>query len=364
MRQNFFEVIGMADVERVHSQMLAWIFESTVLAAARKSEILSELTGQAGEYAVLRVSTEHDHIDVLIETEAAVIAIENKIKITEHDEQLARYEESLADHVLPRRYVYLSLLPEAITNSHWTVKSYGELHSALVRHVFASPRDFDEHAFNEYVEAVSHLAGVVALFDADHRQFTNVFTDGGRTKRDKRIRVSAYTTPQNYVRSNQLETALQRHFLEKIRSQILPSSGTSRISETRGVALLHVVVASRSIRGMIFEWAVQFQGNAVKLNCYARDYEKSRCDQLPAEVMADFKALRTEQGLRGPNPGRTKAYVSLSKKLDFAWSDTFAKIVEAHASAYAELSALGRSMARAHGVEVKSLPNPSAPIQT
>jgi hypothetical protein len=114
---------------------------------------------------------------------------------------------------------------------------------------------------------------------------------------------------------------------------------------------------------MIFEWAVQFQGNTVKLNCYARDYEKSTCQRLPSEVMADFKALQAEHGLRGPNPGRTKAYVSLSKKLNFAWSDTFAKIVEAHASAHAELSGLGWAMARAHGVEGASLSNPSAPIQ-
>jgi hypothetical protein len=234
MRQNFFEVIGMADVERVHSQMLAWIFQATVLSAAQKSEILSELTGHVGEYAVLQVSTEHDHIDVLIETEAAIIAIENKIKLTEHDEQLARYEQSLANHILPRHYVHLSLLPEAITNSRWTVKSYAELHSALVRHAFASPRDFDEHAFNEYVEAVAHLTHVITLFDVDHRQFPNVFTDGSLKKREKLIRVSEYTTTQNYVRANQLETALQRHFLGKVRSQILPPSGMSRLSETRG----------------------------------------------------------------------------------------------------------------------------------
>ena len=90
MRQNFFEVIGIADVERVHSQMLAWIFGANVLTVEQKSEILSALTGQVGEYAVRQVSTEHDHIDVLIETDSAIIAIENKIKITEHDEQLTR----------------------------------------------------------------------------------------------------------------------------------------------------------------------------------------------------------------------------------------------------------------------------------
>lgn len=363
MRQNFFEVIGIADVERVHSQMLAWIFGANVLTAAQKSEILTDLTGRVGEYAVRQVSTEHDHIDVLIETESATVAIENKIKITEHDEQLARYQLALERHTLPGRFVYLSLLPEAITTPGWIVKTYGELHSALLRHVFASPSNFDEYAFNEYVEAVGHISDVVAAFDKDHTQFLNVFTDGSLTKRDKQVLITSYTSPQNYVRANQLETALQRHFMAKIRDRIMPSCAVSRIEETRGVALLHAVIASRSINGMIFEWAIQFQGGSAKLNCYARDYAKSTCAQLPTEVMDAFKALAEGHGFRGPNRGRTKAYVSLSKKLHFHWSDSFEVITEAHAIAFEELSEIGQQMATAHGTEVALLRHPPAPIQ-
>jgi hypothetical protein len=281
MRQNFFEVIGMADVERVHSQMIAWIFESMVLGTKQKSDILSQLTGQPGGYVIRQVSTEHDHIDVIVETEAAVIAIENKIKITEHDQQLDRYAKSLADREVPLVHVYLSLLPEDIANPLWRVRSYRQFHSALARHAFASPANFDQYAFNEYVEAVGHLVDVVELFDEDHRGFPNVFTEGSLTKAEKRVRIASYTTPQNYVRANQLETPLQRHFLRKIRSQIPQLPPVSQVSETRGVALLNIVIAARSVEGIVFDWGVQFQGNTVKLNCYAREYAKSKFEQLP-----------------------------------------------------------------------------------
>ena len=351
MRQNFFEVIGMADVERVHSQMLAWVFDAHVLTSAQKSEVLAELTGRPIKCDEYRVSTEHDHIDVLIETESAIIAIENKIKITEHDQQLTRYQRSLEHHALPQHFVYLSLLPESVTNSMWIPKTYAELHSELSRHAFTSPSNFDEHIFNEYVQAVGHLAAVVKAFDQDHTQFLNVFTDGRLTKRDKRVRVSAYTNLQNYVRANQLETTLQRHFIARIRDRVVPASVTSRIEETHGAAFLHIVIASRSIGGLIFDWAVQFQERTVKLNCSAHDYARSTCNQLPREVMADFQILADKHHSLSLNRPRTKAYVSLSKKLNFDWSDTLEEIMKAHAAAYAELSALGEPMAMNHGIK-------------
>jgi hypothetical protein len=243
------------------------------------------------------------------------------------------------------------------------VRSYRQFHSALEQHAFTFPGDFDQYAFNEYVEAVGHLVDVLDLFDRDHRDFLNVFTDGSLTKAEKRIRIATYTTPQNYVRANQLETPFQRHFLGKIRSQIPQSLAGSQISETRGVALLNVVIAARSIDGIIFDWGVQFQGNTVKLNCYAREYATSKFEQLPPKIRDEFRALGAERHLRGPNLGRKRAYVSLSKKLGFSWTDAFAKIVEAHALAYSELSTLGRSMATGHGVEAALPLSPSAPIQ-
>lgn len=343
MRRNLFEVIGMAGVERIHSQMLAWIFDANVLTAAHKAEILTELTGQADKYVTVRVYTEYNYRDILIETESAIIVIENKIKSTEHDEQLTRYQQALERYALPRRFIYLSLLPEDITNSNWTRKTYDDLHSTLSRHVFTSPSNFDEYVFNEYVHAVGDLVAVVKSFDRNHADFPNVFTEGSLSKHDKCVRVSENTNLQNYVRANQLETALQRHFIAKIRKRVVPSAARYRIEETHGVALLQIVIADLMFDGLKFELGIQFQGKTAKLNCAAHDYANSSCNQLPRKVKVEFQ--KKGKNLRVNLP-HTKAYVSLSKKLEFDWSDTFEEIIEVYQVAYAELSAMGESMAR------------------
>lgn len=351
MRQNFFESLGLADVERVHSQTLAWLFESEVLGAAQKSQILEQLTGEADDCETLNVFTELGKIDILIETASSVIVIENKIKITEHDDQLERYSHALEGRTKPRRFLYLSLIPEAISAPDWITRTYDDLHAALQPHVFLAPSDFGEHAFNEYVVAVSHLTKIVTEFNKDHTKFRNVFTDGSLTKHQKSGLAPTYSALQNAVRTNQLETALQRHFLAKIRSHILPESADCRIEESHGVANINIVIATRLINRREFQWAVQFQGKASKLNCYAHDYKNSTRDQLPSEVLSHFRDLAKKHNLR-VNPGQTKAYISLSKALDFDWSDSFERIVESYQTAFDELSEIGKSMASSHGGEV------------
>jgi hypothetical protein len=356
MKQNFFESLGFADVERIHSQMLAWLFESEVLGAAQKSQILEQLVGRADDYEVRKVFTEHEHVDILIETASSIIAIENKIKITEHDNQLVHYQQALEGHTKPRRFVYLSLVPEAISASNWTARTYAELHAALQPHVFRAPSNFGEHAFNEYVEAVGHLTEIVREFDKDHTKFPNVFEDGSLTKRqklEKSRREPEYTDLQNAVRTNQLETPLQRYFLEKIRRRILPETNDYRIEESHGVANINIVIVKRSIGESEFDLAVQFQGKTSKLNCYAHDYKNSTRDQLPAEVLAHFTDLAKKHKLR-VNPGQSKAYISLSKALDFDWSDSFETIVKSYQTAYDDLSEIGKSITFSRGGEISA----------
>ena len=118
-------------------------------------------------------------------------------------------------------------------------------------------------------------------------------------------------------------------------------------------------------RARLTEWnssgPCSFKTDA-KLNCYARDYEKSTCDQLPAEVLAVFRELATQLHLYRLNLGRSKAYISLSKKLGFEWSDSFERIVESYRTAYTELSEVGsRSISRLHGVEATPPSEPRWP---
>ena len=350
MERNFFEAIALADAERVHSQMLAWIFDSSFLSPAQKSEILAKLTGIPEDYSQFSADTERERIDVLIETPSSLIAIENKIKSAEHGNQLSRYEEGLRNEATSRKLslklVYLSLCPDTITHSNWLPRTYTDLHRALLPHRFASPACFEQFAFNEYVNVVGNLVKVVETFHTDHTRFENVFTEGGRTKYDKRKSSSGNSPDQDFVRRNQLETSLQRYFLLEIHKKLLPACVEYRVEESHGIALLHIVFVKLPIGGREFQWAVQFQGTTAKLTCSAWDYYKSTPDQLPPEVIKDFESEKSrKQYLRGPNRPRSKAYISLSMKMKFDWTDSFDHIAESHRVAYEDLSAIGQRLA-------------------
>ena len=345
MGLSFFEAIGLADTERVHSQMLVWMFDSSFLSPAQKSEIVAKLTGIAADYSQFSADTEHEGVDVLVQADSSIIAIENKIKCTEHDNQLTRYEKRLREEATSLNLIYLSLCPDTITQPNWTPRTYTALHRALLPHKFASPGCFEQFAFNEYVDVVGSLVEVVEAFDTDHTRFENVFTEGGLTKHAKRNRPSEYPPHQDFVRRNQLETPLQRYFLMKVRNEIPQASSEWRIEESHGVALLHVVLVKGPIGDTQFEWAVQFQGRTAKLNCSASDYKNSTRDQLPAEVRKVFKEERDRWPGLHLNDARSKAYISLSKKMDFRWTDSFDCIAECYRLAYEEHSVIGQRLA-------------------
>ena len=275
-----------------YSQVLAWLFESSLLSAAQKSEILAKLAGIAEDCTEVNIDAEREHVDVLLETAWSRIAIENKIKSAEHGDQLSRYEDALRKKAnslkKSLKLVYLSLCREAPLRPGWIYRTYSDLHSALLPHLLVSPTCFEAFAFKEYVGVVGRFVEVVRAFDADHTRFKNVFTDGSLTKYEKRNQPSEYMPDRVFVQRNQLETPLQRYFLTKIRDKILPASVDCRVEESHGVALLHVLLARHPIGGTKFQWAVQFQGTTAKLNCLAWYYDKSTPDQLPPEVKKDF----------------------------------------------------------------------------
>ncbi len=78
--KSFFEYLGLADVERIHSQFLAWVLSENCNALDQKERdlLLFNLFGVSGP--VVSIQTERNRIDILLETATDVIVIENKIK--------------------------------------------------------------------------------------------------------------------------------------------------------------------------------------------------------------------------------------------------------------------------------------------
>jgi hypothetical protein len=97
-QKGFFEFIAAADSEKVHSQTIGWIFSDNcdVFDSLDKSKILNELIFEDSEenedFTPSNTQVEFDDIDILIETKKWLIVIENKIKSSQHSNQLYKYE--------------------------------------------------------------------------------------------------------------------------------------------------------------------------------------------------------------------------------------------------------------------------------
>lgn len=98
MNGDFFNRIGVADMERVHSAVIGWMFSDVckALTANQKSELLCGLFNVTPvHFKDFRVEVEHHNIDVIIitdeKTNPECWVIENKIKSSQHSNQLDKY---------------------------------------------------------------------------------------------------------------------------------------------------------------------------------------------------------------------------------------------------------------------------------
>jgi len=123
---NFFSILRIAQTEIRHSNFLAWLLspnESHNLNALfirwfLKEIFSSETIEWANEFTIdsidlnnVEVLREWKHIDIVIVHSKFVIAIENKVKSSEHSNQLSRYKQKIVE-AFPNRekgFVYLTV---------------------------------------------------------------------------------------------------------------------------------------------------------------------------------------------------------------------------------------------------------------
>lgn len=328
MAQNFFEVVGMANIERIHSQMWLYFFQDDLLDNSQKSYILNTFFGTEGEYKSFQCYTEYENIDVVItvDNEEKIFAIENKVKISQHSDQLKRYSKILEEKFKgkPLHCVYLSLIGENPFAQNWSPGSYNDLLETLQVVYFKKSKNLQEQIFNEYVNSIKRLIEVFDKFSNHHEDFFQVFLDGNKTKDKKRELIESGSYYQNddqkYIALNQLETIFQRNFLFRIaramhmeayfHSEKFPKA---HIDEGNGTAILHIDIQEDS-DDKKFVFGIQFQANAVKITYSKKDYHNGFAGELGKSKLAEFEKFGSEKGLRF-NPPRTKAYMSLSKKI-------------------------------------------------
>ena len=272
MNGSFFDKIGVADMEKVHSAVIGWMFsdDCCALNKQQKSELLRSLFNVRSVQAFnsFEVKVEHHDIDILIITDNDTCwVIENKVKSSQHSNQLDKYYDIIngipvkigrKTHIiedykaLNKHFCYLTLVneqPQCINNV-WVNTTYKDFSKALKDALFnVNPND-DYIILKEYLCCITNLAKALDDFINNHQQYPYVFVD--RPNKKKRT--------GNYIADNGLETIFQKCFLSHIISKTQNYSDFD-ITETHGIALaekkdLH------SIKG--YKLGIQFQNGSFK----------------------------------------------------------------------------------------------------
>jgi len=272
MNGSFFDKIGVADMEKLHSAVIGWIFsdDCCALNKQQKSELLCSLFNVRSVQAFnsFEVKVEHHDIDILIITDNDTCwVIENKVKSSQHSNQLDKYYDIIngipvkigrKTHIiedykaLNKHFCYLTLVneqPQCINNV-WVNTTYQSFSIALKDVLTNHNCNHDSIILNEYLCCITNLAKALDDFINNHQQYPYVFVD--RPNKKKRT--------GNYISDNGLETIFQKCFLTHIKNQT-ENYKVFDISETHGVALAEKKDV-RSVKG--YKLGIQFQNGSFK----------------------------------------------------------------------------------------------------
>ncbi len=325
---SFFSFLQQAAIEKCHSAALAWLFSDSnqYISESDKLQIISSWT-QVNVRGQLRASVaECNGIDILLEYDDAVIAIENKIKISEHSDQLSKYSTMLTEMFPDRKIMklFLSLLGEAPSRQDWMMLEYDSVLSSLKRVQTKSEIILD------YIENLDKLVTIKNEFLSDHTMFPKVFSDGSSSKLAKQKSVGQSKSAL-YIAQNGLETILQKAFFQRIAESLNFECAHCLITETRGIALIDIKnpckIPKLTIESEIIDLGIQVQGATIKAQFESGYDESGRRKQqsatarmaLDGSIPRLFELLQLKHFGWRLNPPRTttSAYYSFSKKIEF-----------------------------------------------
>lgn len=332
-KKTFFEHLGVAHIERIHSQMLAWIFskDCEAINPKDKTDLLAKIFQLSGNRQILNVETEHNNIDILIQTDQEIIIIENKIKSSQHSNQLSDYH-TYCEQKFNREPLsfYLTLIGENPYNEKWRRISYDTVYSILKDAELSD----SNHAIIliEYLNYLSKLTSVTKDFQLNPQKYDLVFLDGKKKKSEK-VQATYNNDYEKFIAENQLETILQRCFLNSLKEKM--PEFKSYVTETRGSALIDFILKEGIIyNDNCYSTMIQLQRDTIKFafvisgdpHAYARSSK-----ELVKEIIPKMKniSLSNSFNYNRCNKPTNKAYISISKKLnEHYWHLNFDELVE------------------------------------
>ncbi len=372
MMTNFFNAIGVADMERVHSAVIGWMLSEgcAVFDLKTKSDIINSMFGlqPSRVFSQISVSVEVFDIDILITTEdkegkKECWVIENKIKSNQHSNQLDKYVKIIAGEKIKekkkenvitetykhtpeanRHFCFLTLIgekPQGNFSQKWKNYTYNNLYSIL-ECVLSNGNKTHEHwtILNEYAKCIKELDESLSAFLISPTSYEHVFTDGNKRKDEKdehylqNISVKSGTHGR-FISEYGLETIFQKCYLGKKWSEH-PKTKQEQyywgISETRGNAILDIHFPQIKDRhlGEKYNTQIEFQNGTFKVQIFPSDdnnisrekffkkWEKIFYDKKK-ELNKNKKEKKPKWNVNCSRSNNNNRYISLSLQVEKWW---------------------------------------------
>ena len=335
INNTFFDAIGTADMERVHSAIIGWILSDKckVLNMSDKSRLLNALfdVNDIKDYDEINSILEYNHIDIYVETKhnskVEKWLIENKIKSSQGNSQLDEYTKLIPD----AHYLLLSLIKEDPKNNKWGKKTYKELSDSISNILDDIPKPCSDENFRqlaileEYANTIKTLCNLVERFIEKPFEYDNVFTDGHKKKSEKRLDYKGVKNGdvKEYIAINNLETILQKlyftHIKESIQGEIEEYICNRDIkwliSETHGNAEIVIILTPNEEDKLQFDLAFQ---NGVFKFAVSKNYNTKGIDpKFKEEWISAFEKIANNEkinnGYTKLNRPKSRSRVAISK---------------------------------------------------
>lgn len=295
MKQTFFDYIGTADMERVHSATIAWMISDQCNAftlGERVSLLKALFNVEKADIKSIRACNEYDHIDIAFITENSknseqeIWIIENKVKAPLGHNQLLEYNKDIPNYS-KKHLVVLSLigvLPQDNTDG-WTHATYSDLLKYL-NELCSNNEKRNRHylIIEEYRDCLQNLVDALNEFGEHPENYLEVFTDGSKSKRHKVENNIIPVIPgeneisiRDYISLCSLETVFQKYYFAGIINEI--SHGIKyrwcHVGETHGNADFAFHFGDME-SNTDYRFDLSFQNGTFKFAVSDKNYGKSK----------------------------------------------------------------------------------------
>ena len=358
---NFFNAIGVADMEKVHSAVIGWMLSDKCNAfdIKEKSTLLCNLFKENIRiFKNIVVQVEVYNIDILIETEdnqgnKECWVIENKIKSNQHSNQLDKYVniiEGTASSTgknpqpitikyvnCPTHYCFLTLIPESPRGVHsrkWENLQYKDFLNHLGNVLISKKNNVDSDILTEYASCLSEMTSALDDFLNQPKAYPYVFTDGSKKKTQKNMVAIGKSNGKyaSYIAECGLETIFQKCLLSQLFNN-LPIHAKNKdwgenlvIEEWHGTAMFGTGLNIwQNIQGTL-KMQIEFQGGSFKVVLISNDIKNYKGNNRGDynKIFNSFNGqwvhcFVNNKGNWTPNTKSNKPRISLTKTISKNW---------------------------------------------